>query len=642
VSIKNKLVTAITTAGLLAGLFGSAFVPTAYGAAGATLTMAYAAADASDTTYAYYLTTEFPVFTLATAHVHATNDNGIYGVAIDAGTIRSCTAAGVNGATVTTPVVTGTQCTASVTGDAIAEGVTFTVTLNKLTAAQVITLTFSDPDTDSVTATAQRKLIGQASTAAASVVDATLSQATLKMNSDRILDAASAGDDNDGAVDSAGGGTKDVADEVIGGVNYFMPVETLKGAVWTGLIKNGYDGTMATRTALAEISNSNFAIGCDATVDGTAATSSATVQSFSATNGIWECETFASSTSAGGTYTVTIKDVLTGKTLASWSAAFYGVVTTLTASLVDGNRLPEVAAADGDDFIDLVGKDANGNTYGDAELTALTITGYGTVALGTTAGALDMVDGTTVATKGYYKADNALCPALSTGKTATIAARHTNASTTVVTSNSLTINCAAAAADALTVQKIEFEKQNPAPGETFEVHVYMEDEDGVLAGAGDVLTVDFGLTLTGASVGTDYTAAWDGPGTTIDVSEAVMVIDAHGRYIIEIKAPTTVGTTISVNDPSSSVLAKVYTTNDSYAGVLSVGPKKLKATADFGPAAASKKVAFVLESASGTTKTYYRKANASGVASYTLAIRGTWTVYATFGDEISDTGTMKK
>jgi len=35
VSIKNKLVTAVTTAGLLAGLFGSAFVPAAYGTRGA-------------------------------------------------------------------------------------------------------------------------------------------------------------------------------------------------------------------------------------------------------------------------------------------------------------------------------------------------------------------------------------------------------------------------------------------------------------------------------------------------------------------------------------------------------------------------------------------------------------------------------
>jgi hypothetical protein len=628
-------VTAVTTAGLLAGLFGSAFVPTAYGAAGATLTMAYAAADASDTTYAYYLTTAFPVFTLATAHVHATDDNGIYGVAIDAGTIRSCTAAAVNGSTVSTPVVTGTQCTATVTGDAINEGVTFTVTLNKLTAGQVISLTFSDPDTDSVTATAQRKLIGQASTAAATVVDATLSQATLKMNSDRILDAASAGDDNDGAVDSAGGGTKDVADEVIGGVNYFMPVETLKGAVWTGLIKNGYDGTMATRTALAEISNSNFAIGCDATVDGTAATSSATVQSFTATNGIWECEAYAGATSAGGTYTVTIKDVLTGKTLATWSAAFYGVVTELTASLVDGNRLPEVGGADADDFIDLVGKDANGKTYGDAELTALTIIGRGTVAGGTAAADLGMVDGTTVATKGYYKADNALCPALSTGKTATIAARHTNANTTVVTSNSLTITCAAAAADALTVQKIEFEKSNPVPGEEFSVYVYLEDEDGVLAGAGDVAGANFALSLTGA---TDSTALWDG--TT--VTAAGNFVTGNGRIEMTIKAPATVGTVITVSDPTTSAIAKVYTTNDAYAGVLSVGPKKLKATADFGPAASNKKVAFVLESAAGVTKTYYRKANASGVASYTIALRGTWTVYATFGDEISGTGTMRR
>jgi hypothetical protein len=633
-------VTAVTTAGLLAGLFGSAFVPSVRaGDDDAALTMAYAAADASDTTYAYYLTTAFPVFTLAIDPDGATDDNGVYGISIDAGTIRSCTASVTTGGgaadTVSTPVVTGTQCTATFTFDNAGDAGGFTVTLNKLTAAQVITVTFSDENTDSVTATAQRKLIGQASTAAATVVDATLSQATLKMNSDRILDAASAGDDNDGAVDSAGGGTKDVADEVIGGVNYFMPVETLKGAVWTGLIKNGYDGTMATRTALAEISNSNFAIGCDATVDGTAATSSATVQSFTATNGIWECETFASATSAGGTYTVTIKDVLTGKTLATWSAAFYGVVTELTASLVDGNRLPEVGGADADDFIDLVGKDANGKTYGDAELTALTIIGRGTVAGGTAAGDLTMVDGTTVATKGYYKADDALCPALSTGKTATIAARHTNASTTVVTSNSLTITCAAAAADALTVQKIEFEKSNPVPGEEFSVYVYLEDEDGVLAGAGDVAGANFALSLTGA---TDSTALWDG--TT--VTAAGNFVTGNGRIEMTIKAPATVGTVITVSDPTTSAIAKVYTTNDAYAGVLSVGPKKLKATADFGPAAAKKKVAFVLESAAGVTKTYYRRANASGVASYTLALRGTWTVYATFGDEISDTGTMRR
>ncbi len=635
--------TAVTTAGLLAGLFGSAFVPAARaGDDDAALTMAYTAADASDATYAYYLTTAYPVFTLAIDPDGATDDNGVYGISIDAGTIRSCTATATTGGgaadTVSTPVVTGTQCTATFTFDNALDSGGFEVTLNKLTAGQVITVTFSDENTDSVSATNKRKLIGQATTAAATVVDATLSQATLKMNSDKILDAVAVvgvADADDKSVDTVGGGVNDTADEVIGGVNYFMPVETLKGAVWTGLIKNGYDGTMATRTLLAEISNSNFAIGCDATVDGTAATSSATVQSFTATNGIWECEAYAGATSSGGTYTVTVKDVLTGKLLATWSAAFYGVVTELTASLIDGDRVPEVAGADVDDFIDLVGKDANGKTYGDAELTALTIAGYGTVAGGTTAGALTMADGTTVATKGYYKADAALCPASSTGKTATIAARHTNAATTVVTSNSLTITCAAAAADALTVQKIEFEKNNPVPGEEFSVYVYLEDEDGVLAGKNDVAGANFALSLTGA---TDSTALWDG--TT--VTAAGNFVNAHGYIKMTIKAPATVGTVITVSDPTTSAIAKVYTTNDAYEGVLSVGPKKLKATADFGPAAAKKKIAFVLESAAGVTKTYYRRANASGVASYTLALRGTWTVYATFGDEISDTGTMRR
>ena len=75
---------------------------------------------------------------------------------------------------------------------------------------------------------------------------------------------------------------------------------------------------------------------------------------------------------------------------------------------------------------------------------------------------------------------------------------------------------------------------------------------------------------------------------------------------------------------------------------LTAGPKKKIATADFGPGAANLKVAFVLENASGVTKTFYRKANASGVATYTIALRGTWTVYATFGDNITDTVTLKK
>jgi len=317
------------------------------------------------------------------------------------------------------------------------------------------------------------------------------------------------------------------------------------------------------------------------------------------------------------------------------SGAFYGEVASITASLVAGDRVPETPAAEVDDFIKLVVKDAAGKAYGLAETNALTITGYGTVAGGTTAGAQDMTDGTSAATKNLFKVDVDFCPASSTGKTASVQAANVNATGTSIKSNALTITCAADKDDAITIQKIEFEKSNPLPGETFDIHVYMEDADGVLAGSGDVATADFVLNLTGA---TETGATWDGTTVTASTSK----VNSYGYIVFELKAPSTIGTAITVNDPTSSVIAKVFTTNDAYAGVLTVGPKKLKATADFGPAAASKKVAFVLESASGTTKTYYRKANASGVASYTLALRGTWTVYATFGDEISDTGTMKK
>jgi hypothetical protein len=130
---------------------------------------------------------------------------------------------------------------------------------------------------------------------------------------------------------------------------------------------------------------------------------------------------------------------------------------------------------------------------------------------------------------------------------------------------------------------------------------------------------------------------------TADSDVDTCTILAAGNYCeVTVTAPTTVGTVISLYSAAASSLVRTYVSSDAYEGALTVGPKKLKATADFGPAAGRKKIAFVLESASGTTKTFYRRANASGVATYTLNLRGTWTVYATFGDEISDTGTMRR
>jgi hypothetical protein len=606
---------------LLAGLFGSAFVPTAYAAAPTVAVTATGndGADATAKTY-YFLSSVNPVIVI-TATDTGGDDDGTYDVSVTGTTVLSCVESGDS--TLATTVIGTGSCAVTTASDA-GETTVITLTLKKMAAGASATLSLTGPsDADNSTALTldYTTVTSVASTAGSTVANATQSAKAFKMNSDG---------------NGTKGETTDVADEVIGGVDYFLPTVALNQPVYAGLVSNGYGTTTGNISVIAEVSNDDFTVGCDATVNGAATTSGAAIQIITATAGVFECEVHSDGAdSAGGAWTLTVRTTLTGTVVGTASGAFYGEVASITASLVAGDRVPETPAAEVDDFIKLVVKDAAGKAYGLAETNALTITGYGTVAGGTTAGAQDMTDGTSAATKNHFKVDVDFCPASSTGKTASVQAANVNATGTSIKSNALTITCAADKDDAITIQKIEFEKKNPLPGETFDVHVYMEDADGVLAGAGDVAAADFVLNLTGA---TETGATWDGTTVTANTS----VVNSYGYIVFELKAPSTIGTVITVNDPTSSVIAKVFTTNDAYEGVLSVGPKKLKATADFGPAAAKKKVAFVLESAAGVTKTYYRRANASGVASYTIALRGTWTVYATFGDEISDTGTMRR
>jgi len=633
VSIKNKLVTAITTAGLLAGLFGSAFVPVA-NAAAPTVTVASANKNGSSASLKtfYHLSTVNPAIEITSVATADATDIGGYEVTVTGTTILSCVKSGT--ATSTTAVV-GPQTCATVTSVA-ANGATtiLTLSLKKMAAGSSATITLTGPsDADNSTALTldYTTITSVASTAGATVANATESAKEFKMNSN---------------ANGTKGETADVSDEVIGGVDYFLPAQNLKKAVYAGQSTNQYGTTTGDISIIAEVSNSNFTVGCDDTVNGAAATSSASIQQITATGGVFECQVHSDgAASAGGAWTLSIRTTITGTVLGTASGAFYGEVASITAAFYGGDRAPEVAAAEVDDFISVVIKDANGKQYGLAEVDAISatakiLTAYGTVAGGTTAGAQTLTEGTLVASKNTFKLDVDFCAAGSTGKTASVQVANVNGTGTSIKSNTLTVQCGAAVADALTIQKIEFEKSNPLPGESFDVYVYLEDADGVLAGAGDGVA-DFGLSLTGA---TEEEANWNG--TTVDATNATPAFteftDGYGRMVFTIKAPATVGTVITVSDPASSAIAKVYTTNAAYEGVLSVGAKKLKATADFGPAAAKKKIAFVLESAAGVTKTYYRRANASGVASYTLALRGTWTVYATFGDEISDTGTMRR
>jgi hypothetical protein len=91
-----------------------------------------------------------------------------------------------------------------------------------------------------------------------------------------------------------------------------------------------------------------------------------------------------------------------------------------------------------------------------------------------------------------------------------------------------------------------------------------------------------------------------------------------------------------------------YTTTDFASGGASAtvgivaGPKLKTATITLS-AAAGKLVTVTIEKVStGKTYSYYRKANASGVATFTIRRVGTWEVFASYGDDVTETVTLKK
>jgi hypothetical protein len=110
--------------------------------------------------------------------------------------------------------------------------------------------------------------------------------------------------------------------------------------------------------------------------------------------------------------------------------------------------------------------------------------------------------------------------------------------------------------------------------------------------------------------------ALDGAGAADD--------DTAGEYVVSYTVTTLSGGT------SSGTAAIV------------AGPKLKTATITIS-AAAGKLVTVTIEKVStGKTFTYYRKANASGVAKFTIRRIGTWEVFASYGDDVTDTVTLKK
>jgi len=150
VSIKNKLVTAVTTAGLLAGLFGSAFVPAARAASAATGGITTSNGDGVVSSVQYFSSAVNPALSAA-VDISAATDDGIFEVTISGGTFKSAAAAATGtGVGISGTVVSTTSISTSMAAANADNALTFTLVLNKLAAGSTATITIIDPDGDTL------------------------------------------------------------------------------------------------------------------------------------------------------------------------------------------------------------------------------------------------------------------------------------------------------------------------------------------------------------------------------------------------------------------------------------------------------------------------------------------------------------
>jgi hypothetical protein len=637
VSIKKKFVTAVTTAGLLAGLFGSAFVPVARAAADdAALVVTCASSDntgaaASAKQTCTYVSTVAPVIT-ATYTTTGTDDIGAYSVAVSGSTLTNFNLTGDAG-TKAIGLTTTTLATANVAAHTTGQTIILTVTLAKITAGSSATVTFSDDDSTPLTLTVTSIAAAKAGVAAAVAT----SQSTRTLSDDVTATGATAVNGSttvNNSVDymaaAYDGGSASAAGNY--GVTY--------------AVKDVYDTAVDISAKLFTATISPSTCGSAGVGSTLAAAVTASGISSNAAVGTAGGALFVNIKHPGADKpclaAVTVTENLTGTVLHTFSIGFLGETASLV--LTGPSYLASDLAADSDleDQITVVAKDAKGiELPGTFANPTFTVTDDLAADISETF-LEDATNGGT-ADDNIFDLDNAVCASGKEGKTRTIYAEgETLVATGKTKSNTLTITCTGKAAY---VSAIAFGKTSYYPSEIATVTFTMKDSAARVAGIGaSMANTNYAIAnspATGGSATTEPTSllvqAADGTDTwTYTMGSAAGV--AGFLFDIVDNDGATAGNQQGQFAVRTVVNAAFATVSD---GTLTVGAKKKVATATFG-AAIGKKVAFVLENASGVTKTYYRKANASGVAKYTLALNGTWTVYATFGDEITDTVTLKK
>ena len=609
------------------------FTPTAAVSASSTLTLAVASAGA----YAFNAQSATPVASVSSADVTGTNSGsqvaatGNYvvislGDGITVGSTSTIDINVVNGTVPTTGLTAGTATLARTDATNLTVPSSATTQLNGTGTASSFRVVYAGSSTSTVTISGIKDTSGVLTRATLQTITITWTAAAVSgVPSTADSDA---GIDDDGAWGSAAGASA--------------------------------------ATILAE-DCSRATLGCDAK----AATASTTA--------VFEA----------GVYAYDGNEALVTDTTKKWTATLSGTAGLI--KLAAGYaRTAEVAFdASGLTKFALVGNGIAGNTtltvtYGGVTYASFTVSFYGTVAsiekYSQDNYAIVKTDGTTtnvLTVKGLDSAGVGVDLVLADGTPSVADSRFTATESVASGRVSVLIDCNGytgtstatwtltgynaisttftCSTNAVSDINVSFETAAVAVGGTAYVVVELLDAaglpvpDAVTLSAGNYKSIAVANGLINPSSLLSSSALANAPDAAAGTSVKLTV--ENGKFKIPFYATTggtgtfTMTVAVAEWDASAPLADVTYTASikiGTSANSIEAGPKKKVATANFGATAAGGRIAFTIENAAGTTRTYYRKANASGVATYRINRPGTWTVYASYGDDITDSVTLRK
>jgi len=376
--------------------------------------------------------------------------------------------------------------------------------------------------------------------------------------------------------------------------------------------------------------------------------------------GVLAVEVAAKTTSTSGTGTLTI--TVNGGS----ETVYYKVFGPVTNCSLENTGISKLAAgnASEDEAIELTCTDASGyDISGNATALAAELADAD-VAWAISSGSVGAVgDVTEAGDNQTFDLAATACDVADAGDSYSVRANVTNGVATVVSTGYVTVDCTDAAAVELT--DITLSASTVTPGGT--IYAYFHFDDGYGNGLGYGGTVDFtnagGDAFTGSrtlapaaleNIWTNSTFTFPVAdlvvGTAGNINDVVRVAitaaNKPGNYALTIDVDETDYGTAGAQD-ATYVLNYVVTDPAAPAAGSSTIAASVNAAKRIGSftlsAAASKLVTITVERISdGKVWTYYRKANASGVATFKIRKFGRFDVFASYGDDVTDTVRMRR